>query len=117
MKIVGIAGGTASGKSTLSRRLTLELGAAVLAHDSYYRTLPDAFRGERMTEYNFDHPDAFDTQLLVETLTKLKAGKRVEIPIYNFKVQFCTLFDISLVLVYVPKSEKLESTHLNLLDF
>ena len=36
--------------------------------------------------YNFDHPDAFDTPLLVETLTKLKAGKRVEIPIYNFKV-------------------------------
>ena len=36
--------------------------------------------------YNFDHPDAFDIQLLVETLTKLKAGKRVEIPIYNFKV-------------------------------
>ena len=36
--------------------------------------------------YNFDHPDAFDTELLVKTLTKLKAGKRVEIPIYNFKV-------------------------------
>ena len=39
--------------------------------------------------YNFDHPDAFDSQLLVETLTKLKAGKRVEIPIYNFKVHYC----------------------------
>ena len=36
--------------------------------------------------YNFDHPDAFDIELLVKTLTKLKAGKRVEIPIYNFKV-------------------------------
>ena len=53
-------------------------------------------------QFNFDHPDAFDTQLLVETLTKLKAGKRVEIPIYNFKVQHCALFDAQ-VCDYAPR--------------
>lgn len=84
MKIVGIAGGTASGKSTLSRRLTLELGAAVVSHDSYYKTLPDAYRGERIAEYNFDHPDALDTKRLLEDLETLAGGSTAHVPVYDF---------------------------------
>lgn len=84
MKVVGIAGGTASGKSTLCRRLTLELGAAVVAHDSYYRTLPEAFRGERIAEYNFDHPDALDTARLLVDLAALQRGETVQVPVYDF---------------------------------
>lgn len=84
MKIVGIAGGTASGKSTLSRRLTLELGAAVVSHDSYYKTLPEAYRRERIAEYNFDHPDALDTDRLLADLEQLKSGATVQVPVYDF---------------------------------
>jgi len=82
--ILGIAGGTASGKSTLALRLSDELGAAVISHDSYYRTLPDAYRGARIAEYNFDHPDALDTERLIQDLDALAAGRSVAVPRYDF---------------------------------
>lgn len=87
MQIIGIAGGTASGKSTLARRVVRALGPRTLliAHDSYYRTLPESFRG-REVDYNFDHPDALDTDLLVEHLDALKAGETVQIPDYDFGI-------------------------------
>jgi uridine kinase len=83
---IGIAGGTASGKTTVARRLVERLGnhpVAVLDQDSYYRDLADLPLEER-ARFNFDHPDAFDTALLVRHLTELRAGNPVEKPVYSF---------------------------------
>lgn len=85
MKVVGLGGGSASGKSTVCDLLTARLGdrCQVVAHDWYYRTMPDAWRG-RPTEYNFDHPDALDTDRLVADLDRLRAGESVLAPDYDF---------------------------------
>jgi uridine kinase len=83
---IGIAGGTASGKTTVARRLVERLGThpvALLDQDSYYRDLADLPLEER-ARFNFDHPDAFDTALLVRQLGDLRAGKPVEKPVYSF---------------------------------
>ncbi|MFL5422202.1 MAG: uridine kinase [Myxococcales bacterium] len=83
---IGIAGGTASGKTTVARRLVERLGnhpVAVLDQDSYYRDLADLPLEER-ARFNFDHPDAFDTALLVRHLTGLRAGNPIEKPVYSF---------------------------------
>jgi uridine kinase len=84
--VVGIAGGTASGKTTVARKIREALtGVAVafLDQDAYYRDLSDLTVAERR-DVNFDHPDAFDTDLLVEQLRQLKAGRAVEKPVYDF---------------------------------
>jgi uridine kinase len=84
--VVGIAGGTASGKTTVTRKIRDALPAsrvAFLDQDSYYRDLPDMSFAERQ-EVNFDHPDSFDTELLVKHLEALKEGRAVEKPVYNF---------------------------------
>jgi uridine kinase len=83
---IGIAGGTASGKTTVARRLVERLGShpvAVLDQDSYYRDLADLPLEER-ARFNFDHPDAFDTALLVRHLSELRAGNPVDKPVYSF---------------------------------
>jgi len=83
---IGIAGGTASGKTTVARRLVERLGThpvAVLDQDSYYRDLADLPLEER-ARFNFDHPDAFDTALLVRHLGDLRAGKAIDKPVYSF---------------------------------
>lgn len=76
--IVGIAGGTASGKTTLANRLAAELGAALISHDRYYRDAPEPHR------HNFDHPEALETELLVRHLDALHAGQAVDLPVYDF---------------------------------
>lgn len=84
--VVGIAGGTASGKTTVTRKVHQALAGykvAFIDQDSYYRDLSDLTLEERR-EVNFDHPDAFDTELLVSHLKALKAGQRVEKPRYDF---------------------------------
>lgn len=84
--VVGIAGGTASGKTTVARKLHEALAGSRVAfidQDSYYRDLADMALEERR-EVNFDHPDAFDTDLLVAHLQQLKAGRGVKKPVYNF---------------------------------
>lgn len=83
--VIGIAGGTASGKTTVARRIAEDLGetATLLDQDSYYRDLSDLSVEER-AEVNFDHPDAFDVGLLVEHLQALKRGEPIEKPIYSF---------------------------------
>lgn len=84
--VVGIAGGTASGKTTVARKIREALhtaGVAFIDQDSYYRDLSDLSLEERR-EINFDHPDAFDTELLVRHLEDLKAGRRIEKPVYDF---------------------------------
>ncbi len=84
--VVGIAGGTASGKTTVARKLNEALSGcrvAFIDQDSYYKDLADLPLEERR-EINFDHPDAFDTELLVSHLQALKAGAAVEKPVYDF---------------------------------
>jgi len=83
---IGIAGGTASGKTTVARRLVERLAGhpvAFLDQDAYYRDLADTPLEERRA-FNFDHPDAFDTELLVAHLRELQAGRAVEKPVYSF---------------------------------
>jgi uridine kinase len=84
--VVGIAGGTASGKTTVTRKIheaLLSAKVAFIDQDSYYRDLPDLSLEERRA-FNFDHPDAFDTELLVRQIRDLKRNKAVEKPVYNF---------------------------------
>jgi uridine kinase len=83
--IVGIAGGSGSGKSTISEWLVQRLPGeiAVIHHDSYYRHMPDLSFQERAA-VNYDHPDSLETTLLVEHLVTLRAGGKVERPSYDF---------------------------------
>src|SRR5947209_4737960 len=83
---IGIAGGTASGKTTAARRLLERLAGhpvAFLDQDAYYRDLAEMPIEERKA-FNFDHPDAFDTDLLVAHLRDLQAGRAIEKPVYSF---------------------------------
>jgi uridine kinase len=84
--IIGIAGGSGSGKTTVLRRIIDEFGSdqiAVLDHDAYYEDLSDYPPEERET-FNFDHPDALDTGLMREHLDRLVEGKSIEKPVYDF---------------------------------
>ena len=84
--IIGIAGGSGSGKTTVLHRIVDEFGSdqvAVLDHDAYYEDLSDHPPEERET-FNFDHPDALDTELMREHLDRLVDGKSIEKPIYDF---------------------------------
>ena len=84
--VLGIAGGTGSGKTTVARAIIDRIGAenvAYLEHDSYYHDLRH-LPLEARREVNFDHPDAFDTALLVEHVKALRAGQDVETPIYSY---------------------------------
>jgi uridine kinase len=85
--VVGVAGGSGSGKTSLADDLRAALGerCVVLAHDAYYRPLPDAWRA-RADDWNFDTPDAIDTALLVRHLGALRAGRDIEVPTYAFEV-------------------------------
>jgi uridine kinase len=84
--VVGIAGGTASGKTTVTRKVHEALHGcrvAFIDQDAYYKDLSDLPLEERR-EINFDHPDAFDTELLVSHLQALKEMRPVEKPVYDF---------------------------------
>lgn len=83
--VVGIAGATGSGKTTVAERLTEALPghAVLLQHDSYYRDRPDLTYAQRC-ELNFDHPDALETELLVEHIQRLRERVGVGVPIYDF---------------------------------
>lgn len=83
--IVGIAGGTGSGKTTLARRIQAGVGerSALLQHDWYYSDLSQMTYEER-SQVNFDHPESLDNQLLVEHLQALKDGEAIAAPQYDF---------------------------------
>lgn len=83
--IIGIAGGTGSGKSTFTNKLKEEFkdDIAVLYHDNYYRDQSHLELEERK-KTNYDHPDALETDLLIEHLKKLKNGEAIECPVYDF---------------------------------
>ncbi|ESW23668.1 hypothetical protein PHAVU_004G066400, partial [Phaseolus vulgaris] len=84
---IGVAGGTASGKTTVCNMINTQLRdqrVVLISQDSFYHTLSDQTL-QKVNEYNFDHPDAFDTKLLLSTMEKLKCGQPVDIPNYDFK--------------------------------
>ncbi|MEE8331363.1 MAG: uridine kinase [Acidimicrobiia bacterium] len=86
MLIIGIAGGSGSGKTTVASALVDGLdssGVAIIQHDSYYRDHPDLSHDQRAA-LNFDHPDAFETELLVEHLQALRKNDHIDKPQYNF---------------------------------
>jgi uridine kinase len=87
LMIIGICGGTGSGKTTVANRILESVNAgdvAFIQQDSYYRNLKDLPLDYRQA-VNFDHPDALDNDLLVHHVRKLKAGGSVELPLYDFK--------------------------------
>ena len=85
--IIGIAGGSGSGKTTLTNRLAAEFGdeLMVISHDSYYRAHDDMSYEERC-RLNYDHPDAYETELLIAHLDALRRGEGVDCPNYSFKI-------------------------------
>ncbi len=85
--IIGICGGTGSGKTTIARSIVESVGArnvVLVEQDSYYRNLSDMPLDERH-QANFDHPDSIDSDMLVNHLMRLKQGLQVEMPLYDFK--------------------------------
>lgn len=84
--IIAIAGGTASGKSTLADAVAEHLQATTICHDVYYKTVPEHLRNHprRVELYNYDHPDALDTALLVAHLRALREGASVRLPRYDY---------------------------------
>ena len=85
--VIGIAGGTGSGKTTITRKLIECFGpdVSVIHHDNYYKAHHDMPYEER-ARLNYDHPNAFDTQMLIEDLRKLKQGKTVSCPVYDYSI-------------------------------
>ena len=83
--MIGIAGGTGSGKTTLARRLAEMFGddVSLLTYDNYYKRHDDLTYEERCL-LNYDHPAAFDVELLEQHLIALKAGESIECPVYDF---------------------------------
>ena len=84
--VIGVAGGSGSGKTTVVRRIVDSLGpeqVTWLDHDRYYRDRND-LRLEERAALNYDHPDALETDLMVQHVRALKAGKAVDVPQYDF---------------------------------
>lgn len=84
--VVGVAGGTGSGKTTISQKILRLVGAqsvAYLQHDSYYRDQGHRAPAER-ARVNYDHPDSLETELLIAHLRQLRADKAVAVPVYDF---------------------------------
>jgi len=85
--IIGVAGGTGSGKTTLTRRLAERFGddLCVIYHDNYYRAHNDIDYEERC-RLNYDHPEAFETEQLVKDLKQLRLGNAIHCPVYDFTI-------------------------------
>lgn len=85
--IIGIAGGTGSGKSTFTNRLRDRFGdnITVIYHDNYYKRHDDIPFKERK-KLNYDHPDALETDLLIEHIKRLRNGESIECPVYDYTV-------------------------------
>mgnify|MGYP002533122271 CR=1 FL=1 len=86
--IIGIAGGSGSGKTTLALRLKERFGedeVRLISHDSYYKR-HDELPFEERCKLNYDHPDSFDTELLVQHLQALRRGESVKVPVYDYTI-------------------------------
>ncbi|XP_063229851.1 uridine-cytidine kinase isoform X2 [Bacillus rossius redtenbacheri] len=114
--LIGVAGGTASGKSTVCKRIMEKLGQADMDHterqvvcisqDSFYRELtPQEKVKAEKGNFNFDHPDAFDNELLLRILKDILIGKKCEIPVYDYVTssrvqnQFTSIYPADVVLI------------------
>jgi uridine kinase len=104
VKIIGITGGSGSGKSTIARKIAEIIPDFVfIPQDNYYRSA-EYINNEKITAYNFDHPDAFDNNLLHKHLQTLKSYNPIEMPQYDFvhhkrKESFITVEPRSLVII------------------
>lgn len=85
--IIGIAGGTGSGKTTLAEKLARIFGndVAIIKHDSYYKR-QDGLSLDDRAKQNYDHPNSFDTELMVEHIKKLKNGESILCPVYDYSL-------------------------------
>lgn len=85
--VIGIAGGTGSGKTTITRKIVEHFGAdvTVIYHDNYYKAHHEMSYEER-TLLNYDHPDSFDTDLIVRDLAALRRGESIECPVYDYTI-------------------------------
>ncbi|MCW5878797.1 MAG: uridine kinase [Anaerolineales bacterium] len=86
--VIGIAGGSGSGKSTVSQSILQRAGPELVAyiqHDSYYKDLGDLPPTQRAA-INFDHPNSLETEMMVEHVTQLRAGNPIEVPSYDFTI-------------------------------
>ena len=101
MMVIGIAGGTGSGKTTITNTLVRRFGGdvSVVHHDNYYKAHHNMTYEER-TLLNYDHPDAFDTDLMIEDLKALKRGETIQCPVYDY-----TIHDRSDETVAVPPTK------------
>ncbi len=84
--IIGVAGGSASGKSTLVRKLQeafVDEHVTTLCHDFYYKA-HDELSLEERSQLNYDHPHSFDTNMMIEHIRQLKQGKSIQRPVYSF---------------------------------
>ena len=105
-----IAGGTGSGKTTLTNRLKERFGdeVTVIYHDNYYKRHDELTYEERCL-LNYDHPDAFDTDLMMEHIRDLRAGKSIQCPVYDF-----TVHNRSDKTVEIHPTKSVSYTHLTL---
>ena len=85
--VIGIAGGTGSGKTTITRKLMQHFAGdvSVINHDNYYKAHHD-MSYEQRCKLNYDHPNAFDTELLVRDLKALRQGRTISCPVYDYTV-------------------------------
>ena len=85
--VIGIAGGTGSGKTTITKKLMQRFGGdvSVIYHDNYYKAHHNMSYEER-AKLNYDHPDSFDTDLLIQAVKDLKAGRSVICPVYDYTI-------------------------------
>lgn len=85
--VIGIAGGSGSGKTTLTNQIAAQFleQVTVIKHDNYYKAHDDMDYDER-SRLNYDHPNAFDTELMIEHLRALKRGESIECPIYDYTI-------------------------------
>uniref|UniRef100_A0A8D3C9C4 uridine/cytidine kinase n=1 Tax=Scophthalmus maximus TaxID=52904 RepID=A0A8D3C9C4_SCOMX len=112
--LIGVSGGTASGKSSVCEKIMELLGqnkidhhqrqVVILSQDSFYKVLTPEQKAKALKgQFNFDHPDAFDSELIMQTLRQILQGKTVQIPVYDFvthsrKEEFVTVYPADVVL-------------------
>ena len=90
--VIGFAGGSGSGKTTIASRVLETIGTdkvALIQHDAYYRNLAHLSYEER-THVNYDHPDSLETELLVDQIRELRAGRSIDRPVYDFTTHLRT---------------------------
>src|SRR4030042_4917996 len=90
VRIIGISGGSGSGKTTIVRRIAKVIPDFIcIAQDSYYKSA-EYVDNQNITAFNFDHPSAFDADLMVEHLRALQRGETIRVPVYDFVHNRCS---------------------------